>query len=80
MSKSRRQVLWAFGFAGLGSLRSEEVDPLFSKEGGRIDTTLTMRSKRQLVATGGKGFGLFWRLPRRFDLPLIATGCNHGAP
>ena len=40
---------------------------------------LTMRSTPQLVATHGNGFGLFLRLPRRSDLPLIATGCNHGA-
>jgi hypothetical protein len=41
---------------------------------------LTMRSFRQLDATHGNGFGLFWRLSRRSDLPLIATGCNHGGP
>ncbi len=29
--------------------------------------------------THGNGFGLFSRLPRRFDLRLIGTGCNHGA-
>src|SRR5919201_4458820 len=33
MSKSRRQVLWAFGFAGLGTLRSEEIDPVLHREG-----------------------------------------------
>jgi hypothetical protein len=42
--------------------------------------TLTMRSKRQRVATVGNGFRLFWRVQSRSDLPLIATGCNHGAP
>jgi hypothetical protein len=41
---------------------------------------LTMRSDRQLAATDGNGFGLFLLFPRLFDLPLIATGCNHGAP
>src|SRR5919197_5401730 len=44
------------------------------------DPLLTMRSNRQPVATDGDGFGLFLPFPRRFDLPLIATGCNHGAP
>jgi hypothetical protein len=28
VSESSRQVLWAFGFAGLGILRSPEIDPL----------------------------------------------------
>jgi hypothetical protein len=46
-----------------------EIDPLF-----------TMRCERQLVATHGNGFRLFLRFPRRSDLPLIAIGCNHGAP
>ena len=41
---------------------------------------LTMGSNRQLVATRGNGFGLFWRLISRSHLPPIATGCNHGAP
>jgi hypothetical protein len=41
---------------------------------------LTMRSAWQRVATEGNGFGLFLRVLRRSDLPLIATGCNHGAP
>ena len=41
---------------------------------------LTMRSFRQPVAARGNGFGLFPWLPRHTDLPLIATGCNHGAP
>jgi hypothetical protein len=35
---------------------------------------------RQLVASDGNGFCSFRRIPRRSDLPLIATGCNHGAP
>jgi hypothetical protein len=39
-----------------------------------------MRWLRQLVATDGNGFGLFVPVSRRSDLPLIATGCNHGAP
>jgi hypothetical protein len=61
-------------------LRSEEVDPLFSKRGGRIAMTLTMRCSRQLVATYGNGFGLFLPVERESALPLIATCCNHGAP
>jgi hypothetical protein len=32
------------------------------------------------VATDRHGFGLFLRFVRPLDLPLIATGCNHGAP
>src|SRR5438046_4492585 len=53
------RVLRAFGFAGLVSLcGARKVTPLFSQEGGRIDKTLTMRSDRQLVATGGNGFWL----------------------
>jgi hypothetical protein len=39
-----------------------------------------MRFDRQLVAIDGNGFGLFSTLLRRFDLPPIAGGCNHGAP
>jgi len=61
-------------------LRSQDGDPLFSKEGGRIDTTLTMRCAWQLVATGGNGFGSFLRVPLKVDLRSVATGCNHRAP
>jgi hypothetical protein len=39
-----------------------------------------MRSFRQLVATCGNGLGLIARFPRKGDLRLIATGCNHEAP
>jgi hypothetical protein len=31
VSESLCQVLWAFGFAGLGVLRREEIDPLFHR-------------------------------------------------
>ena len=41
---------------------------------------LTMERLRQPVAAGGNGFGLFSRFQRAVDLPLIAAGCNHGAP
>jgi hypothetical protein len=41
---------------------------------------LTMRSFRQLVATDGNGFGLFLPFFWLSDLPLVAAGCNHGAP
>jgi hypothetical protein len=39
-----------------------------------------MYFSRQLVAAGGNGFGLFTRLLRSVDLPLIAVGCIDGAP
>jgi hypothetical protein len=41
---------------------------------------LTMRSKRQPVATDGNGFGVIPPLSRLCVLPPLATGCNHGAP
>ena len=41
------------------------------------DPLLTMERLRQPVADGGTDLGGF-RGP--FNLPLIATGCNHGAP
>ncbi len=41
---------------------------------------LTMYSSWPSLATHGKGFGLFLRFVRPSDLPLIATGCTHGAP
>ena len=44
------------------------------------DALLTMELRTQPVATHGNGFGLFTPFPRRSDLPLIATRCNHGAP
>jgi len=34
----------------------------------------------QAVATLGNSFGLIPAFSRLSDLPLIATGCNHGAP
>ena len=48
--------------------------------GRTVDPLLTMRCARQPVAADGNGFGLALPFPRPFDLPLIATGCNHGAP
>ncbi len=41
---------------------------------------LTMERLKQPVATHSNGFGVFPPFPRSVDLPLIATGCNHGAP
>jgi ATP-dependent exoDNAse (exonuclease V) beta subunit len=41
---------------------------------------LTMRSKRQLVATGGNSSGLWEPSFGRGNLPPVATGCDHGAP
>jgi hypothetical protein len=40
---------------------------------------LTMELLRQLVATGRNGFRLVLRFPDLAVLPVIATGCNHGA-
>lgn len=37
---------------------------------------LTMCSDRQLVATGGNGFGLFPPFLRSEHLPPVATGCD----
>jgi hypothetical protein len=44
------------------------------------DPLLTMERLRQLVATHGNDFGLFRAFLGEQHLPLIATGCNHGAP
>ena len=41
---------------------------------------LTMELLRQPMATGRNGFGSNRRFSPLTDLPLIATGCNHGAP
>jgi hypothetical protein len=49
-------------------------------EGLEPETPLTMRSDRQLVATGGNGFVLISRIRRQRDLRPVATGCDHGAP
>jgi IS5 family transposase len=38
-----------------------------------------MELLRQPVATGRIGFRLFLRFPALDVLPVIATGCNHGA-
>jgi hypothetical protein len=35
-----------------------------------------MRSDRQLVATGGNGFGLLEAISRLVHLPSVATGCD----
>jgi hypothetical protein len=63
------------------------IDPLLRREGTSrngwqltADALLTMRTRSQPVATHGDGFRLFWQLLRAGDLPLIAAGCNHGAP
>jgi hypothetical protein len=44
------------------------------------DALLTMYFRAQPVATDGNGLRLFSRLAGLVDLPLIAAGCNHGAP
>jgi hypothetical protein len=41
---------------------------------------LTMRSDRQPVATGGKGFGLFEPFSELSYLRVVATGCDRLAP
>ncbi len=41
---------------------------------------LTMERRRQMVAAGGNGFGLFSRLWAPGHLPPVATDCDHGAP
>jgi len=40
-----------------------------------VDPLLTMRSGRQLVATGGTGFGLIPPFARPGHLPPVATDC-----
>jgi hypothetical protein len=57
-------------------LRSQRGDPLHTPEG----VHLTMRPDRQLVATGGNGFGLIEPFSRRSHLPEVATGCDRSAP
>jgi hypothetical protein len=52
------------------------VKALFRTRTG--DPLLTMERRTQPVATHGNGSGLFLRFLRPRDLPLIATGCNHG--
>jgi hypothetical protein len=37
---------------------------------------LTIKVPRQLVATGGNGFGLIPPFPESSDLPPVATGCD----
>jgi hypothetical protein len=37
-----------------------------------------MERLMQSVGIGRNGLGLFSQLLRSVDLPLIATGCNHG--
>src|ERR671911_1753954 len=75
-SESRGQVLWAFGFAGLGiSCGAREVTPYLSWKG----CTLTILGSRQLVATYGNGFRLSEPFPGASHLPPVATGCDRSA-
>jgi hypothetical protein len=39
-----------------------------------------MERRRQPVAAGGNEFGFILPFTGLVDLPLIAAGCNHGAP
>jgi hypothetical protein len=67
--ESRRQVLWALGFAGLGtSCGAREMTPSLSCR----DCTLTLGSTRQPVATDGNGF-LERRRPAPEPLRLVQT-------
>src|SRR5947207_11245847 len=67
--------------------RFKEVDLLLRREGTSrngwqptADALLTMERLRQPVAVGGNGFALFSVFTDPVDLPLIAAGCNPGAP
>jgi hypothetical protein len=39
-----------------------------------------MERLTQPLAASSNGFGFFLRVWDAVDLPLIASGCNHGAP
>jgi hypothetical protein len=41
-----------------------------------VDPLLFLRSDRQLVATGGNGFGLLEPISGLVHLPPVATGCD----
>jgi hypothetical protein len=63
------------------------VDPLLRREGTcrngwqpTADALLTMYFPTQLAAGGGNGIRLFLRFREPADLPLVATGCDPGAP
>jgi hypothetical protein len=85
MSESRGQVLWSFGFAGLGVFKDIDLPP--RKEGisrggwqPTADVLLTILGSRQQLATHGNGFRLFPPSLRPGYLPLIAIGCARLAP
>ena len=87
MSESLSQVLWAFGFAGLGVLRSREIDPSLSE--GR--SWLAAASARNAPpyhgtsqATGGRQCQRIWLVSAVFgdsafcrQLPPVATAGLH---
>jgi hypothetical protein len=63
------------------------IDPLLCREGTSrkrwqptADALLTMELLRQVLAMHGNGFRLFSPFLPVSDLPLVATGRNHGAP
>src|SRR5439155_15683907 len=67
--------------------RFKGIDLLPRREGtsrngsqSTADALLTMERLRQPVAVGGNGFALFSVFTDPVDLPLIAAGCNPGAP
>jgi hypothetical protein len=45
-----------------------------------VDPLLTIKVRRQLVATGSNGFGVIRRISARSYLPPIASGCDRWAP
>src|SRR5437667_222167 len=70
-----------------GTWRFKETDLLPRREGTSrngwqptADALLTMERRRRPVATHGNGSGFSLPFSALHDLPLIATGCNHGAP
>src|ERR671919_1284786 len=77
MAKSPGQVLWALGFAGLGtSCGAREATPYLSQRA----CTLTILGTRQLAATHGNGFRLSAPFSRVGHLPPVASRCDRWAP
>jgi hypothetical protein len=70
----------------IGGRRGPKPSPVWLTEGADLqelrEALYRTRTDDPLlaIAAGGKGFRLFSPLQSEVDLPLIATGCNHGAP
>jgi len=45
-----------------------------------VDPLLTIKVRRQLVATHGNGFGVILPFSALSHLPPVATGCDRWAP